>query len=477
MELSQELKQSLESRDLNGIRAALIGYLDLGCESNVILIADEVDKKLSSSGIALFDKDDGRGTTDTAQSAREALRGIKAALRLNFSREKIRKGAELKRQAETSQETVGSTISRNSTITKGRSNAGAFVDGKSSGATSIACKEIGVSRATTHTSTIIASKGKGSYVDGPCVGCKDDQGRTITRGITVNTTTDVNGSTRAATSKSFSSSSDSRSYGTTAKRGQTTDQESATECETFATSTHENSMGKEEVSIPADLKQAVARGETSSVKSILMGFLDVFDKTEPLPVIQIASYCKDALEKKGIQLFAEDDKSIDFSVVPLTAETLRTLKAKMRLNFSLEKMIFAERIFQQELAQKLQKKTVGTTETKPDVEPRQPAVEQKPVVEPRQPAVEQKPVVEPRQPAVEQKPVVEPRQPATSYRPQGDAGSAANRSRPLQDNRIKIEVIYQPGPLEHLFGQVGKFFDCLFNKKGKRIERPYHGRR
>ena len=169
MELSQELKQSLESQDLNGIRAALIGYLDLGCESNVILIADEVDKKLSSSGIALFDKDDGRGTTDTAQSAREALRGIKAALRLNFSREKIRKGAELKRQAETSQETVGSTISRNSTITKGRSNAGAFVEGKSSGATSIACK--------------------GSYDDGPCIGCKDDHGRSMTRGTTINTTT------------------------------------------------------------------------------------------------------------------------------------------------------------------------------------------------------------------------------------------------------------------------------------------------
>lgn len=430
MELSQELKQSLESQDLNGIRAALIGYLDLGCESNVILIADEIDKKLSSSGMALFDKDDGRAPTGNAQSPREALRGIKAALRLNFSREKIRKGAELKRQAEASQETVESTISRNSTTAKGRSDAGGFVDGKSSGATSIASK--------------------GSCVDGPCVGCKDDQGRTMTRGTTINTT-DVNGSTRAAASKSFSSPSDSRSYGTTAKRGQTTGQESATECETFTTSIHENSMGKEEVSIPADLKQAVASGETSSVKSILMGFLDVFDKTEPLPVIQIASYCKDALEKKGIQLFAEDDKSIDFSVVPLTAETLRTLKAKMRLNFSLEKMIFAERIFQQELAQKLQKKTAGTTVTKP--------------------------VVEPRQPAAEQKPVVEPRQSATSYRPQGDAGSASNRSRPPQDNKIKIEVIYQPGPLEHLFGQVGKFFDGLFNKKGKRIERPYHGRR
>ena len=457
MELSQELKQSLESQDLNGIRAALIGYLDLGCKSNVILIADEIDKKLSSSGIALFDKDDGRDTTGNAQSPRKALRAIKAALRLNFSREKIRKGAELKRQAETSQETVGSTITRNSTITKGRSDAGGFVDGKSSGA------------------TIIASKG--SYDDGPCVGCKDDQERPMTRGTTINTTADVNGSTRAATSKSFSSSSDSRTYGTTAKRGQTTGLASETECETFATSTHENSMGKGKVSIPADLKQAVASGETSSVKSILMGFLDVFDKTEPLPVIQIASYCKDALEKKGIQLFAEDDKSVDFSVVPLTAETLRTLKAKMRLNFSLEKMIFAERIFQQELAQKLQKNTSGKTVTKPVVEPRQPVAEQEPIVEPRQPVAEQEPIIEPCQPVAEQEPIVEPRQPATSYRPQVDAGSAANRSRPPQDNKIIIEVIYQPGPLEHLFGQVGKFFDCLFNKKGKRIERPYHGRR
>ena len=38
---------------------------------------------------------------------------------------------------------------------------------------------------------------------------------------------------------------------------------------------------------------------------------------------------------------------------------------------------------------------------------------------------------------------------------------------------IKIEVVYQPGPLEKLLGQIGKCFDAIFNQKGKQIERPY----
>ena len=41
------------------------------------------------------------------------------------------------------------------------------------------------------------------------------------------------------------------------------------------------------------------------------------------------------------------------------------------------------------------------------------------------------------------------------------------------DKVIKIEVVYQPGPLEKLFGQIGKCFNAIFNQKGKQIERPY----
>ena len=40
------------------------------------------------------------------------------------------------------------------------------------------------------------------------------------------------------------------------------------------------------------------------------------------------------------------------------------------------------------------------------------------------------------------------------------------------DNVIKIEVVYQPGPLEKLFGQIGKCFNAIFDQKGTQIERP-----
>ena len=380
MKFSQELERSLNARDLNGIRAALIGYLDIGSDSNVVLVADEINNQLKSSGMELFDPDDGRNVTSSASMPREALRSIKVALRLNFSKEKIRKGAELKWQVENSDE-------------------------------------------------------------------RSDGSRMVTA------------------SKVFDVSAPQSAQPAGTKNND------------------------EEIVVPAELREAVFRGETSSVKSILIGCLDVFDKTEVLPVIEFAAYCKDNLEKKGIQLFAEDDKSIDFSAMPLTAETLRILKAKLRLNFSLEKMIFAEKIFQQELAKKLQQKPVPalqqksvteqprqTTaqELKPEVEqPCQAVPQQKPVAEQPRQTAQAKPVAEqPHQTAPQQRPVAE--QPRPKYRPHINA-SASKPNAP--ENKVKIEVIYKPGPLEHLFGQVGKFFDSLFNQKGKRIERPYHGRK
>ena len=48
-----------------------------------------------------------------------------------------------------------------------------------------------------------------------------------------------------------------------------------------------------------------------------------------------------------------------------------------------------------------------------------------------------------------------------------------NKNIEQQDKVIKIEVVYQAGPLEKLFGQIGKCFDAIFNQKGKQIERPY----
>lgn len=40
------------------------------------------------------------------------------------------------------------------------------------------------------------------------------------------------------------------------------------------------------------------------------------------------------------------------------------------------------------------------------------------------------------------------------------------------DKVIKIEVVYHPGPLEKLFGQIGKCFDAIFNQKGNKLNAP-----
>ena len=173
MKFSQELERSLNACDLNGIRAALIGYLDIGSDSNVVLVADEVNNQLKSSGMELFDPDDGRNVTSSASMPREALRSIKAALRLNFSKEKIRKGAELKWQVENSDE-------------------------------------------------------------------RSDGSRMVTA------------------SKVFDVSAPQSAQPAGTKNND------------------------EEIVVPAELREAVFRGETSSVKSILIGCLDVFDKTEVL---------------------------------------------------------------------------------------------------------------------------------------------------------------------------------------------------
>ena len=439
MEFSQELKQSLGARELNGIRAALIGYLDLGCEDDAITVADEVEKQLSSSGIALFDEDDGRDTTGAAKSPREALRRIRGSLRLNFSREKIRRGAELKRLAETSSETVGGSTSENTTVTRGGTVRSSVTFGVS-----------------TTAGTTVKDHRSGDSGEQPGISTHTTVGAVPTR----------------AAERAVSETSDPV----------------------------ENRPVGKEVVIPADLKQAVANGETSSVRSMLIGFLDVFDKTEPVPVIELVAYCKDNLEKRGIRLFDEDDKRVDFSAAPLTAETLRMLKGKLRLNFSLEKMIFAERIFQQELAKKLQQTSPRTTDTKPVEPPRQVTPEPRQVTpdprqvapEPRQAAPEPRQVTpeprqvepEPRQAAPEPRQVTpDPRQveppnrPRPAYSQRVVTRTAGTESRPRPDNKIKVEIVYKPGPLEFLFGQIGKIFDCLFNKKGKRIERPYRGRR
>lgn len=394
MKFSSELENSINSRDITGIRAALIAYLDAGCTDNAVQVCDEVAEKLQQYNLKLFDVDDARFTLTSVIDPKADLRKIKAALRLNFSREKISMGVKLKKEIET--------------------------QGKIQG---------------------VVNSPKG-----PC----------------------------QSTEEHFSA--------------------------TNICNTCEPSCNiKESFSLPEDLENAVDKGEVSTVKSILMGYLDVFDKTETMPVIQYAAICKEKLEAKSIDLFVSDDGRFDFENAPLTAESLRSIKAKLRLNFSLEKMIFAEKIFQIEMQKKAEDDSMAKSQETISVE--------NAVSEDSKPETTIKSSVrddisvpiescdkEQNQPetvtsvnttsvhedeknvphTVDTKQDTAPHEDNAIYT-DSHTGSYRHQRRHQEqtEKTVKIEVIYKPGPLEHLFGQIGKFFDCLFNKKGKRIERPY----
>ena len=68
MKFSPELENSIKVRDITGIRAALIAYLDAGCTENALDISDEVKNLLHKEGIELFDVDDARFTSTKKES-------------------------------------------------------------------------------------------------------------------------------------------------------------------------------------------------------------------------------------------------------------------------------------------------------------------------------------------------------------------------------------------------------------------------
>jgi len=44
----------------------------------------------------------------------------------------------------------------------------------------------------------------------------------------------------------------------------------------------------------------------------------------------------------------------------------------------------------------------------------------------------------------------------------------------FQGEIIRVEIIYKPGPIEHLFSGIGKFFDVLFNRGGRKVKKIIH---
>ncbi len=372
MKYTEALSQGIAKKDLNGIRAALIGYLDVGADgANILCVADSVAKEIGRDGIDLFVPDDGRCNFDDINSdTKQKLINIKARLRSNFSREKIAYAEKLLAQ----------------TIAPDRENI------------------IPISRKNISVTAPVASENINSL------------------------------------------------------------------------------RSENELKLPADLQKAVDDGERSSVIAILMGLLDIFDKDEALPVIEYASLCDNQLKAKGIKLFDPDDDRIDFTALPLTDETLISLKAKLRLNFSLEKMIFAEKIFQLKLAEKQSQVSQEAIthaavmkESTPDAEAAAPENIENDL---GYSASSSEPV------PPQECPFAESTSTPSGSRDHGysSCGSREEASadtpplaRPSSRTNTYLpstKIVYQPGPLESLFGKVGRFFDKLFGNEGKNIRRP-----
>ena len=417
MKFSPELENSIKVRDITGIRAALIAYLDAGCTENALDISDEVKNLLHKEGIELFDVDDARFTYTNDSDLKADLRKLKAALRLNFSREKISLGTLMKNKLEDTSDMFA------------RQNL----------STAFNARMYETETSSTSGNKVISRNSSSDSVQ-------------PVEPIEVST-------------------------------------------KEFKTSTS-NATDFDAITLPDDLEKAVNAGEVSTVKSILMGYLDIFDKTEAIPVIQYAAICKDKLSSQKIELFVADDGRFDFENAPLSAESLRSIKAKLRLNFSLEKMIFAEKIFQIEMEKKAEiiSKEAETVciEKQPSVADESEVIEN--VQEDASTDIIASAIAIDEPTPVSNKDVAETIEQCKKTIAADNATSKDNtfayeetytdshsesynhqkrQSQPHSEQTIKIEIVYKPGPLEHLFGQIGKFFDCMFNNKGKRIERPY----
>jgi hypothetical protein len=175
------------------------------------------------------------------------------------------------------------------------------------------------------------------------------------------------------------------------------------------------------------------------------------------------------------------------------------LKAKLRNNFSLEKMIVAEKIFQKQLAAK-----INTSESNQfqSTKKGQLLVESKHTTSANPNATEQTtssvsqvkedesidktnlsasisgPSTRPKEPVQAQG----SSQPHTSSVSNDKSFSEAkssskhDTSKPndSKSRQTTIEIVYSPGPLEKLFGSIGLFFDKLFGQEGKTIRRTRH---
>ena len=92
MKYSQSLADAIDHSDVSKIRAALITYIDLDATAVQLIaldVADSVAQLLQTKGISLFEQENGRLDLNSPPSENEWNK-VKAALRLNFSREKIK---------------------------------------------------------------------------------------------------------------------------------------------------------------------------------------------------------------------------------------------------------------------------------------------------------------------------------------------------------------------------------------------------
>ena len=417
MKFSPELENSIKARDITGIRAALIAYLDAGCTENALDISDEVKNLLCKEGIELFDVDDARFTPSNESDFKADLRKLKAALRLNFSREKISLGTKIKNKLEYTSNMFSRPISSPASNTR-------VYDTETS-----------------------------SSSDNNVIFHKPSSGVVQTVEKPEGYISDINTSIKT--------------------------------------------IDFDSITLPDDLEKAVNAGEVSTVKSILMGYLDIFDKTESIPISQYAAICKDKLCSQKIELFDADDGRFDFDNAPLSAESLRSIKAKLRLNFSLKKMSFAEKIFQIKMAKRADEISKVDENVCAEKQSTVIAVSEEVEKTPKEANVKvitsvntvdvptpifDKPAVEKTEHNVREKTTTNDNATSKSNTFAHKETYTDSHSESYKQQRwhkqshsepIKIEIIYKPGPIEHRFRTIGKFFDKLFNKEGKQIERPY----
>lgn len=109
---NEPLIQAVESGDVSAARAAIITHADsdyFAGTATALLIADHASEFLKAKGVTLFMPDDGSIALTVGQWDEEVWNRAKAALRLNFSREKLDYITKLVRQHKTARTSVSGT--------------------------------------------------------------------------------------------------------------------------------------------------------------------------------------------------------------------------------------------------------------------------------------------------------------------------------------------------------------------------------